>query len=141
MRDKIIFAFDEYIDSIGYVQSYKFYSSSKWLSQQVHSMKFILGRCSKLFDFIQTRILYYLRSLWGLLGTRLVLLVQSQVSKIERLQGYYQGSNDLILRAYLGYTKIFISKLWSTCTTNPDIFWVFHTVNWISWLRFYKGAK
>ena len=47
MRDRIIFAFDEYIDSIGYVQSYKFYSSSKWLSQQVHSMKLILGRCSK----------------------------------------------------------------------------------------------
>ena len=63
MRDKIIFAFDEYIDSIGYVQSYKFYSSSKWLSQQVHSMKLILGRCSKPFDFIRTRIQYCLRSL------------------------------------------------------------------------------
>ena len=124
MRDKIIFAFDEYIDSIGYVQSYKFYSSSKWLSQQVHSMKLILGRCSKPFDFIRTRIQYCLRSL------------QPKV-KLQK-SNRFQGCNDLILRVYLGSTKILISKLEALQTS---IFWVFHTVDWISWLRFYKGAK
>ena len=123
MRDKIIFAFDEYIDSIGYVQSYKFYSSSKWLSQQVHSMKFILGRCSKPFDFIRTRIQY---CLIGSLGHWCHWL-KFKLQKSNLLQWYYQGCNDLILRVDLGCTKILISKL-QAHVLQTSIFWVFHTV-------------
>ena len=113
MRDKIIFAFDEYIDSIGYVQSYKFYSSSKWLSQQVHSMKLILGRCSKPFDFIRTRIQYCLRSL------------QTRQPKVKlQKSNRFQGCNDLILRVYLGSTKILILKHYKLRYFGCSIRWI-----------------